>query len=401
MEPENRRQSVAGSPPRAGPVEGGLARVPLLWGGVAAGFLVLITLVLWRPSSGGVGPVMQPNTNSNRAHAAGVEGVQGGNGPGLKRPQIRAGTNTVTTPWQALKESLENGEGVKVPPEVAAAFVEKNRRSASSLLAAWQGTGDRAYLNEAAEKHPEDPRVQLMMATLYAEGSDEKRKWLDRMKESAPDNALGSFLSAADYFGNSNRVQGLQDLSDAVKKSRFDTSTGTSMQDFEELLIEAGEPALKARAVSVSSTLLPYLSKLKALGVAVGETRASYMEAGDTASAAATLDMGLNLANRLNPPEGGQTLIDSLVGAAVELIILNKMPPDELLPSGETVASRIQTRKEQRTAMKELAATSSTALENASEADMMNYFERFKSQGETAAMKWLINRTGTGAASPP
>ena len=41
-------------------------------------------------------------------------------------------------------------------------YLEANRRNAGSLLAAFWATGDRGLLQEAKERYPKDPRVNLV-----------------------------------------------------------------------------------------------------------------------------------------------------------------------------------------------------------------------------------------------
>ena len=66
--------------------------------------------------------------------------------------------------------------------------IAANRRNAESLLVAARLTGDQSLLHEAMEKFPNDPRVDFD-AWLGSASPEEKRKWLDIFKQSAPDNA--------------------------------------------------------------------------------------------------------------------------------------------------------------------------------------------------------------------
>jgi hypothetical protein len=77
--------------------------------------------------------------------------------------------------------------------------LEENRRSAESVLAAFRTTEDQAFLREAVEKYPKDPRVSF--AAYFAarnqpdSSPEERRQRLDAFKQSAPDNALADYLS--------------------------------------------------------------------------------------------------------------------------------------------------------------------------------------------------------------
>ena len=60
----------------------------------------------------------------------------------------------------AFARLLNNdGKPPKLSRAQVEAYVAENRRSAESLLAAFRLTHDRALLQEAAEKYPNDPRV--------------------------------------------------------------------------------------------------------------------------------------------------------------------------------------------------------------------------------------------------
>ena len=85
------------------------------------------------------------------------------------------------------------------------AYLEANHRDAESLLAAYQATHDRALLDEAVAKHPNDPRVAYA-AWFHSPAIGEPgaleahRQALDLFKRAAPDNALANYLSAANAF---------------------------------------------------------------------------------------------------------------------------------------------------------------------------------------------------------
>jgi hypothetical protein len=84
-------------------------------------------------------------------------------------------------------------------------YLDANRRSADSLLAAFWATGDRGLLQEAEEKYPKDPKVNLIgyLTVPYDDrqsASPERWRLLEAFKESAPENPIGNYLAARDYF---------------------------------------------------------------------------------------------------------------------------------------------------------------------------------------------------------
>jgi hypothetical protein len=117
-------------------------------------------------------------------------------------------------------------------------FLRDNRRSAESLLAAFRATEDPAFLQEAVEKCPNDPRVNFIacFAALSRTDStpDERRQRLEAFKQSAPDNALPNYLSAQEHFKSGQEDQAVLDLAAAFGKSKFQDYSGDFVQSAEE-----------------------------------------------------------------------------------------------------------------------------------------------------------------------
>src|SRR5712671_282667 len=110
-----------------------------------------------------------------------------------------------------LVRVLRGEEPPKLTLEQIGPYLEANRRSVESLLAASRTTGDRTFLQEAKEKYPNDPRVAF--DALIWSKPEERRQWLDTFKQSAPDNALPNYLSALEHFKSGQTDQAVQDLS--------------------------------------------------------------------------------------------------------------------------------------------------------------------------------------------
>src|SRR5437667_290884 len=102
----------------------------------------------------------------------------------------------------------------KLPREEVEKYLERNRRSAASLLAAYGALQDTNYLREAATNFPNDPRVQLsvLRRDVFPE---ERRKWLDLLKASSPENPLANYLSARDYFKSGQNGLAVNELLEA------------------------------------------------------------------------------------------------------------------------------------------------------------------------------------------
>src|SRR4029079_644303 len=108
---------------------------------------------------------------------------------------------------------------------------------------------DTNYLKEAALNFPNDSRVQLgvLSSNLYPE---DRRKWLDLFKASAPDNSLANYLSGREYFKDGQSAEAMNELREATRKTGFQDYAMESKLDEEELNIAAGRTSIQARLSS-------------------------------------------------------------------------------------------------------------------------------------------------------
>src|SRR6185437_16264035 len=93
---------------------------------------------------------------------------------------------------------------------------------------------------------------------------EDRRHWLDALKQSDPDNALGYYLSALDYFKASQPDQGIKEFTAASNKS-FQDYTSERYQDDAEAYMAAGYSVADAKAASGLQLLLPQLQQVKDL----------------------------------------------------------------------------------------------------------------------------------------
>ncbi len=287
---------------------------------------------------------------------------------------------------------LEGEEFPKLSPEQVQSYLEKNHRSVGSLLAAFHATDDRTFLREAMEKYPADPRLDYV-AWFRSQSPEERRQWLDAFKQSAPDNALANYLSARDYFKSGQNDQAVQDLSAAATKPIQDYSLDF-MQNSEEAYRAAGYSDAEAKMIATSTLLLPQLAEYKQVSLKLVELANAYRQSGDGASAEAALQMAINLGQRLDDPRS-LTIIQSLVGIALQRIVFNAMDPNSPYgDTGQTVQNQIDALAQRREAIKALAQQTETVLRTMSDQDLINYFDRMKVFGEQAAIRWAVSTYG-------
>ena len=155
-------------------------------------FVVILTvaalaLVLWNPLSTKQTSPAEAAGKNNLTNNSSAEGIAQKRAPRTVLPE-GSGTNSISD-----EESVENEKNWR---ESVDAYLLKTKRSSESLLNAFWETRDTNFLAEAVEKHPDNPMVQW--AKLNTLTPEERGPWLEKLKLSAPDNALPNYLSALD-----------------------------------------------------------------------------------------------------------------------------------------------------------------------------------------------------------
>lgn len=291
-----------------------------------------------------------------------------------------------------LYARLANGDIQRVSLEQLETYLAQNRRSVDALLGALRASGDDALLKEAKEKFPNDPRVQFA-AAFKTDSPEERRRWLEKFKQSDPDNALADYLLAAEHFKSGQADQALQEVTAAAAKPAMENYLVDFIQNAEEAYRAAGYSDAEAKAVASTSALLPELANMKRVGLDLAELAKRYQQAGDETSAQTVLEMGMNLGRRLEQSPQ-TTLIQELVGIAIERLTLNAMNPNALYgDTGQTVQNQLDALTARRKTYRELTAKSEPILRSMSDQDLSHYFERVKLYGDVAALRWVINKS--------
>jgi hypothetical protein len=291
-----------------------------------------------------------------------------------------------------LYARLANGDIPRVSREQLEKYLAQNRGNVDVLLGALRASGDDALLAEAKGRFPNDPRVQFA-AAFKADSPAERRQWLEKFKQSDPDNALADYLLAGEHFKSGQAEQALQELTAAAAKPGMENYLLDFIQNAEEAYVAAGVPGNTAKAVAAISALLPEQAKLKQVGVDLVELAKRYRQAGDETSAQAVLEMGMNLGRRIEQSPQ-TTLIQELVGIAIERLALNAMNPTSPYgQTGQTMQNQMDALAARRSAYRELTSKSEPILMSMSDQDLGHYFDRVKLYGDAAALRWVINKS--------
>lgn len=302
--------------------------------------------------------------------------------------------NTPTASATNWLQRLLDSDLRELPREVIDRWLASGRTNAEDLLAARQAGGGREFLRMALTNFPNDPRV-LFASSALDDGPEARRERLDRFKAAAPDNALADYLSARDHLKNSRPEQALADLLAASGKTGFQDYSLDAIQTAEDLYLQAGKSPAEAKALGTSTALLPHLAYLKSLAQEMAVLQRQYLDAGDAASAEQLAQMGLQLGQHLSTGEGSRWWVNQMVGIAVEKTVLNPLDAErnyDFLKSN--VRDYLGQLDARRAAMKEDTQFLNQWMINASETDLISYFDRSKIYGESGAMIWLKQRQG-------
>ncbi|MCX7723105.1 MAG: hypothetical protein N2379_08635 [Verrucomicrobiae bacterium] len=309
-------------------------------------------------------------------------------------------SRTFTNAYVRLME-----EGLNITPEQLEPYVQKNNRSAESLLAAYRVSRERAFLREAMEKSPDDPRVcfdaYLLTAFFEREKSTPEQisARLEAFKMAAPDNALPHYLAAHEHFKSGHHELALQELEAASSKPQLNDYSVEYVYLAEEAYRAAGCSEAEAKVMANVQLLLPQLSHYKQLAEELYALARQYLAVGDTASAYAAVQMAFDLGRRLDSADSRYSIIQR-VGTEIQRRALRILEPHTPWgTTGHTVAQQLELVEQRRQALGELGKIG-MALETLPDRDLIIFFDRTKLFGEEAALRWLQTICPSAPAQP-
>lgn len=318
----------------------------------------------------------------------------------LVRTRTRGITPSPDGPAVAEPQSPTVSQGeqppLKLSSEQIEKFLQRNQRSADSLRMAFLIARDTNYLNEAATRFPNHPKVQLSVL-LQNDYPEERGKWLDAFKESSPENALANYLAAREYFSSGRLDEAIKELVEATRKPVFQDYTTDSLFALEELSREAGLSPLEARTTALAgwaSEHMTELAQLKNLTHGIVDLRKQYQAASDAQSIEHFSQMAVALAGRLNSGDESKFMINQLVGIAIEALSLGQLPQDTPFDflAGKTPKERTDELLQQSQELKSLARDFQSVLVGVTESERITFYEKMRLYGEAEAARWLVQR---------
>jgi len=223
----------------------------------------------------------------------------------------------------------------------------------------------------------------------------ERRQWLDKLKQSAPENALANYLSAADHFKAGQADLAVQDLIAAAGKPQFQDYNLDRIQADEEAYRAAGYPEAEAKLLASSQLIMGHLGSVSGLSGSLIDLARSYQQAGDEASRQAALQMAADLGRRCGDDAPGEMLAAKLLGISVERKALGAMDPNAAYAAtGQTVQDRLTQLAQQLAALRGLTQQTDPIMQTMSDSDWISFNDRLMIFGEEPAMRWLISKHG-------
>jgi hypothetical protein len=281
----------------------------------------------------------------------------------------------------------------------ADAFAQQHQRRAEALLAAYQASNDRAFLREAMATHPRDPRVALAAACPTSnqknpsEDVQEQRRWLDTLKQAAPDNALAHYLSARAHFRAGQADVAEQEIFIANEKTIRDYAPDW-LEHTEAAYRSASYSESQAKALAMITFFMPHLARLRDLGTELVSRANSYRQKDNALGADRMLGAAVKLGRQLDRTNS-LTVLENLIGIVIQLNALKSLDPSlSFGDSGEKVQEQMDRLSARRDTMRRTAQTFDKILETMSDKDVGNYFELQKRIGENAAERQVLRARG-------
>jgi len=303
--------------------------------------------------------------------------------PQLKGPPKRTGVT--------IKELLE-GKVPKLNQLEVEAFLKNQGRSTINLLAASRLLKDLNYVREAAKADPKDPAVQLEL-TLRGETPEEKSAALAAFREAAPGNSLGDYLAAHQAFLTGDTGAAGAALIQSLDNPLFADYTQKIIAGSEQAFLDAGYDATSAFAAAMGAGDIYDLRARPMIDVSESllSLQQEFIRSADFDAAEPTVIIGLTLGQRIQ--DQGPYLIDQLVGIRIERDFLQQLDPLTLAgPGGQTAGERLETLQTDLLEIGSLASAFPEKFDSADEATRSQYLAKIKSEGELAAMRWLVEQ---------
>jgi hypothetical protein len=270
------------------------------------------------------------------------------------------------------------------------AFLKNQGRSTINLLAASRLLNDLSFAREAAKLDPKDPAAQLELA-LRGETPEEKSAALAAFREVAPGNSLGDYLAAHQAFAAGDTGAAGFALVQSLDNPLYADFTQQIVAGSEQAFLDAGYEPTAATAAAMFSLTLEHVQSVRDVSDNLKQLQDEFIRTADFDAAEPTVIIGLTLGQRIQ--DQGPYLIDQVVGIAIERKFLQQLDPLTLAgPGGQSAGERLEALDARVLEFRTLGPAFTEKFATADEATQSQYLAKMKSEGELAAMRWLVGR---------
>jgi hypothetical protein len=305
---------------------------------------------------------------------------------------------TRTAPANLPSDSLQrmlNGDIAKLTAEQIEHYVESRGRDALSLIVAsfLSGSGDK-WMEEAAERFPDDPRVAAGML-IKRGNSSEASEWIARLKEHDPGNSLGYLLAAKSALDGKDLNAALKELS-ALESTRLNDYRETWQSGFTDAYRSAGYRGMEAEWLGMWQVPVA-TGEMSRLSAGIADAMVAAQERGDRATAEALGRSGMKAAELVGGRRDRDLLINQLISVSMERKLLNQLHAFDLIPGDERlVVDRLSEMDKRIARIKSVIQSHTELLPTITESELRQFTRRVQVEGELKAMEWLVVQRGQG-----
>jgi hypothetical protein len=288
---------------------------------------------------------------------------------------------------ELLRKMIQGGQPPQLTAEQLRAFVEKQGRSASSLLAAWTLGGDRAWLEEAAQRFPDNPRVALAKISSVRQPDPDAKVWIERLKTNDPGNATGWCYDAFGFFQEGDVEAARAALAEAAQSRRFDGYVKEGRDTMVEAYRSAGYEGIEAELFGRAQPSVPLA------GIAMEVQRKALSAPAIEFNAGLVQDM-LAMSKLVRGSTETPLFTTQIVASGMEERVLRRLDVHELVPGTSKFAfERLGEIEQERANLAALRQRAIPVLLSADllESELKQFFRRSSIEGDVQAIQWLVS----------
>ncbi len=349
-----------------------LRNIAIVFGIIVAAIVAIVAVVVFLPKD--------VETKASNSPSGSQKGPS--HSP-LQAEPLNTNPSSKTIDWKRFDTTATNPENGT--PAFSAKnfedFIAKHGDTPANLIAVFEQSGKREWLDRALSLHPDSPIVLVSAITDPSKATDEQRReWIDKLKAVESNNPVPWILSSNALFKSGQKTSAIAEASAALERPAFYTYVPERIAAAQALYESSGMHPLEAELMGTVGLRMSLLSPVLAVGKAL---EASKTEEGSTAhSVADAARIQFGLGKIFQTPEASRLLISQLVGVALEKRGLAVLP----------AAERERRKAEIEIFTKSTAGLVETVTRLTSSRDeerLAQYARRLRTEGELSAMRWL------------